>query len=79
MLSGARPRPSMLIVMSSRLRTAVKAVLVNCAPRSLLKTSGLPYIRRVSSGQSTQNAASGLLLSRRLSTLRLYRSMIATR
>jgi hypothetical protein len=69
----------MLIAMPSRLRTLVKASLVNCDPWSLLNISGFPYMRNASSRQSTQNTASMLLLMRQLSTLRLYQSITATR
>jgi hypothetical protein len=69
----------MLIVISLRLSTPVKTSLVNCTPWSLLNTSGLPYTRKASCKQSTQNAASMLLLIRQLSTLLMYLSMIATR
>ena len=69
----------MLTVMPSRLRTPVKAWLVNCAPWSLLNTSGLAWWRKASSRQSTQKAASIELLMRQLSTRREYQSMTATR
>ena len=57
----------------------MKTSLVNCTPWSLLNTSGLPCTRKASSKQSTQNAASMLLLMRQLSTLLEYQSMMATR
>ena len=79
MLSKARPRPSMLMVMPSRWSVPVNAALVNCEPWSLLKISGLPCVRMASSRQSTQNAASMVLLIRQPSTRREYQSMIATR
>ncbi len=75
MLSNARPRPSMLIVMPLRWSTPQKLSLVNCEPWSLLNTSGLPCLRKASSRQSTQNTASMLLLMRQLSTRREYQSI----
>ena len=51
----------MLMTTPSRVSTAVKAALVNCEPWSLLKISGLPWWRKASSRQSTQNTASMLL------------------
>lgn len=69
----------MLMAMSSRLRTFVKTSLVNWLPWSLLNTSGLPCSRKASSSQSTQNAASMLLLMRQVSTRLEYQSMMATR
>jgi hypothetical protein len=78
-LSSARPLPSMLIAIPSRLRTFVNDSPVNCAPWSLLKISGLPCIRNASSRQSTQNTASMLLLNRQLKIFRLYQSITAVR
>jgi hypothetical protein len=65
--------------MPFRVSTPVKASRVNCDPWSLLKIAGLPWWRKASSRQSTQNTASLLLLIRQLRTLRLTQSMIATR
>ena len=48
----------MLMVMPARLSTPVKASLVNCVPWSVLNTSGLPWLRKASSKQSTQNTGS---------------------
>jgi hypothetical protein len=45
---------------------------------SLLNTSGVSCTRKAFSNQSTQNAASKLLLMRQLSTLLEYQSMMAT-
>jgi len=64
MLSYSRSRPPMLMVMSSRLSTAVKSYLVNWLPWLPLNTSGLPCSRKASCRQSTQNSASKLLLMR---------------
>lgn len=69
----------MLMVMPSRLSTPVNESLVNCEPWSLLNTSGLPWTRKASSRQSTQNTASILLLMRQLNTRREYQSMMATK
>jgi hypothetical protein len=44
-----------------------------------LKISGLLWARKASSRQSTQNAASMLLLTRQPSARREYQSMIATK
>ena len=67
------------MVTPSRLSTPVKASLVNCEPWSVLNTSGLPWSRKASSRQSTQNTASMELLMRQLSTRREYQSITATR
>ena len=69
----------MLMAMASRFTTSVKASLVNWLPWSLLNTSGLPCSRKESSRQSTQNAASMLLLIRQLRTRREYQSITATK
>ncbi len=42
----------------------MNAALVNCAPWSLLKISGLPWVRKACSRQSTQKTASMLLLEK---------------
>jgi hypothetical protein len=67
----------MLMVMASRFRTSVKATLVNWLPWSLLNISGLPCSHKASSRQSTQNAASMLLLIRQFSTRLEYPSIAA--
>jgi hypothetical protein len=65
-------RSSVLIVISSRLSTPVKASLVNCMPWSLSNTSGLACSCIASCMQSTQNIAFMVLLMRQLNTLREY-------
>ena len=54
--------------------TQVDVLVLDCAPWSLLKTSGAPYSRSASASASTQNIASMVLLSRQLNTLQLYQS-----
>jgi hypothetical protein len=53
-LSSQRPRPSMLIRTPAVSRRSVKALLVNCAPWSVLKISGRPR-RSASSSASRLN------------------------
>ena len=57
----------------------VKASLVNCAPWSVLKIFGLPYLSRASSSASRQNRVSIVLESRHDNTARLAQSITATR
>src|SRR6202050_2387132 len=78
-LSIQRPRPSIEIRMSASSKILVKAKLVNCDPRSVLKISGLPKRAMAFSSAVTQNSASIVLDSRHARTLRLNQSMIATR
>ena len=50
------------------LSTSVNAMLVNCAPWSVLKISARPWCARASSRASTQKSLSGVLDSRHAST-----------
>jgi len=57
---------------------SVNAVLVNCAPWSVLKISGCPFLR-ASSSASRQNEVSIVFDRRQARTYRLYQSITATR
>src|SRR5210317_2184414 len=69
----------MLILTALSFSRSVKFLLVNCAPWSVLNTSGLPYRRRACSRASTQKSASRVLDRRQERTLRLCQSIMATR
>jgi hypothetical protein len=64
--------------MPCALSAPVNASAVNWLPWSLLKISGMPWVRKACSKQSTQNPLSSVFETRQASTLRLYPSITAT-
>src|SRR3954463_16142749 len=77
-LSNARPRPSMLTATPADSSPPVNAAAVNCTPRSVLKTSGLPPLK-ASSSISSQNDPTSVFDSRQPTTYRLNQSVTAAR
>ena len=78
-LSMHRPRPSIGHCAPDASTRSVNARLVNCAPWSVLNTSGAAPPDSASSSASTQNAASIVFDSRHDSTQRVAQSITATR
>jgi len=68
----------MLILVSFSLSIAVKAVLVNCTPWSVLKIPGEPLIKAFSSAARQKSVSIVMEVSQERTYL-LYQSMIATR
>lgn len=79
MLSRHLPTPSMLTATPRSSRIARNSMLVNWLPWSELKIAGTPYRSIASCRHSLQNATSMVLLTFHASTLRLNKSMMATR
>src|SRR4029453_10412322 len=77
-LSNARPRPSMLTATPDDSSLPVNAAAVNCAPWSVLNTSGFPPLK-ASSSISRQNDPPGVFDSRQAITYRLNQSITAAR
>ena len=69
----------MLMATPALLRRSVHSSHVNCEPWSVLKISGTPNFDIASSSASTQKSAVRVFERRKLSTLRLATSRIATR
>jgi len=77
-LSDQRPRPSMLIRTPAVSSVSINAALVNCAPWSVLKISGRPFLR-ASSSAPRQNELSIVFDRRQARTYRLYQSITTTK